>query len=92
MQASSGFLGMNIEQMTTVAGSLDAQVARMNDILQRLTATLRTTHWVGDDRDRFVDEWTSIHVPAIRAAATDIQTTVGKVRTSISVQQHTSAY
>ena len=90
MQYGSKFFGMDVEQVTSVAGSLDGQVARINSILSSLTSKLSATPWTGPDRDRFVEQWSSVHVPAIKKASEDIRVTVAKVRSDISAQQNTS--
>lgn len=90
MQFGNNFFGMNIEEVKGVAGSLDTQAKKINEILEKLTRTLSSTPWSGPDRDRFVEEWSNIHVKAIKKAAEDVQKTVTKVRADISLQEHTS--
>jgi len=88
----NSFLGMNIEGVNQVAGSIEAQAVRIRGILKTLTATLESTPWIGADRDRFVQEWVSTHAPAIQKAAADMEQASGQVRASIKLQVQASGH
>jgi len=90
MQIGNGFLGMNIEGVNRVAGSIDGEAARISGVVTSLSATLQNTHWVGADRERFVAEWNGTCVPAMRRAVSDMRQASEQVRTSIKLQVQAS--
>ena len=88
--ATSSFMGMEVEQVKGMAGSLEQQAAHLTSIISSLSATLSSTAWRGPDRDKFVDEWQNHQVPLIRKAISDMQSTSEQVRANITLQIRTS--
>jgi uncharacterized protein YukE len=86
MQFGNGFLGMNIEEVRSTAGSMEQAAQRIGDVVSRLNAALASTEWKGPDADRFRQDWQSQHAPAIRRAASDVKSSAGQVRMNIEAQ------
>jgi len=92
MQLGNGFLGMNIEGVTRVANSIEAQASRINTILTTLDRLVQDTHWVGPDHDKFVAEWIGLPVVAMCNAMDDMRQTAAQVQTNIKLQIQTSGH
>jgi len=77
---------MDIENVRKVAGSLDSESSHITSVLSSLSSALAATPWKGPDRDKFVEEWNNVHVPAIRKAASDMHLVSTQVTASINAQ------
>ncbi len=60
------FLGLDPEEMERVASRMDAEAQRMDEAIRQVTSQLKSTQWVGPDRDRFEQQWTSEHQVSVR--------------------------
>lgn len=60
------FSGMDIGQIRALAVRMRSEASTIDAAIQRLTGRLTGVEWRGPDRERFIDEWQSRHVAALR--------------------------
>ena len=70
---SNSYSGMDISQVRSLARQMQTEAAEIEALLQRLTAQLEGAPWRGTDRDRFLDEWRSRHLGALRRVADGLE-------------------
>ncbi len=59
------FTGMDIGGVRQLSHQLSAKAGEIEQIMHTLTSLLHHTQWVGPDRERFVDDWHSVHAVAM---------------------------
>lgn len=67
------FSGMDIGQVRALAARLRTEASDIEATIQRLTGRLTSVDWKGRDRERFVDEWQSRHVAALRRVVSGLE-------------------
>ena len=92
MSVGSGFMGMDVQGINRVVGSLNEEAEHIETILRSLTASLTNTAWAGHDRDVFVQDWNNMHAVAIRRAVDDLRSTAGQVKANVQMQITTSGH
>lgn len=58
--------GMDIAQVRSLSRQLRTEAAEIESVLAAMTAELHALPWKGNDRERFLREWDSTHVRALR--------------------------
>ncbi len=56
----------------------------------RLGQLVQAAEWVGPDRDRFLQEWNSEHVPQIQSICNDLDDAASRVTRHAQAQEETS--
>lgn len=64
---ATGFEGMDVDQVKTLSASLDHASQNILQLATQLTSALDAAHWVGPDREMFVNDWHSTHLPALNS-------------------------
>lgn len=52
-----GLSGMDIAEVRALAHRLATEAEEIRSEVEQVTARIRSVHWVGPDRERFVGEW-----------------------------------
>jgi len=60
------FEGMDIGAVRQLANLMRQKADEIDHIISQLTGSVNNTQWVGPDRDRFIQDWQSSHVPALK--------------------------
>lgn len=61
--------GMDIAQVRVLAKQLQSDAAEIEAVASRMTSVIEGLPWKGNDRERFIGEWRTRHVAALRRAA-----------------------
>ena len=64
------FTGMDISAIRALASQMTNSASEIQNLLQQMTSQLQSASWVGPDRERFVGDWQSTHVPALNNVVT----------------------
>jgi uncharacterized protein YukE len=64
--------GMDIGEIRTLATQMKAKAEEIRTIMNQLSTSINAAPWVGNDRDRFVDEWQSRHCSSLNAVITSL--------------------
>jgi hypothetical protein len=56
------YTGMDIPAVQQLGRDLNAAAGEIQQLIGRLTPQITGAPWVGPDRERFVNDWTSQHV------------------------------
>ena len=65
-------LGAAVEELWSLASRLRAKRDAIDAMIAEMTPLIEGIEWKGADRDRFVDEWHTIHRPSLFRLATDL--------------------
>ena len=82
--------GAEIEALRAFAHQMDQRAAEMRTRINRITSRLEHVHWVGPDRERFVHEWTSSHLPSLTGMLHELTDTATKARQHADAQARAS--
>lgn len=66
--------GMDVQQVRQLAQQMNNAAQQIRQLQQQLTGQLEATPWEGQDKQRFVGEWTGTHVRNLVAVATSLET------------------
>lgn len=58
--------GMDIAQVRSLSRQLRSEATDIERVISSMTAELHGLPWKGNDRERFLREWDSTHVRALR--------------------------
>jgi hypothetical protein len=61
----SNFTGMDIPQVRTLSRQLQTRADEIRTITTQLSAQLKSTPWVGPDREQFLGDWSGQHTTAL---------------------------
>lgn len=86
----AGFVGMDVEQVRDLARQLNDKATQIDDLTSQLTSKLSGTEWKGADADRFRDEWTSNHQPALMRVAEALRDAGQKANSNADAQDQVS--
>lgn len=87
----SGFVGADVEQLRSMATSLDGEVDRLTSALEAVTREVDGVPWFGPASEEFNGLWHELHRPAALAAVVALSDMAGKLRTNADAQEQTSA-
>jgi uncharacterized protein YukE len=83
-------VGADIAALRGFANALLARRARIDETVRDLTSTIEGLNWVGNDRERFVSDWSQIHRPGLLQIVADLQDSSAKVMHYAANQEHAS--
>ena len=66
------YIGGDPAAIRQFASSVIARRNQIEETSQRLTQLVESVPWVGEDRERFLDEWQAIHQPGIARLLVDL--------------------
>ncbi len=69
----ANFTGMDIQQVRAFAQQLQQSAGEIKALMQKLTGQLQGTPWVGNDRNKFENDWTGQHCAALNRVAGDLE-------------------
>lgn len=69
------FSGMDVVQVRHLASKLHNNAEEIREIMYRLNESLKSVEWAGPDRERFIAEWNSLHMAALKYVITGVETT-----------------
>lgn len=61
--------GMDIAQVFQLSNAIEGRSREVQRLIERLTAAIEGADWKGADRERFLNEWRSVHASALRNMA-----------------------
>jgi uncharacterized protein YukE len=82
--------GMDISEVESLVHNMDARAQELEQLVAQLTSQLESARWVGPDRDNFLGEWNSSHVPALRNVAAGLQDAAQRALGNVRAQQEAS--
>ncbi len=85
-------LGMDVEQVRTLARRLADGSAELEVLSGSLGAALQSTPWQGLDAESFRADWQSFHGPILAAAAELLQTAAERLQHELNQQVTASAF
>ncbi|HZN17166.1 MAG TPA: WXG100 family type VII secretion target [Micromonosporaceae bacterium] len=68
------FLGMNPQEVKTLSTQFSSSADQIRQLVSSLTSQLQCVSWIGADRERFLNDWTSQHVPQLNTVAMALDT------------------
>lgn len=71
--SGNDFQGMDAAQIRALANEMNDEAGEIEVMITTLTARLEAAPWRGLDQQRFLDEWRTRHVAALRRVATGLQ-------------------
>ena len=83
-------VGMESAQVRQLASQMDRRADEIDAMLRSTTARLSGLPWVGNDRNRFIDSWNSIHATKLRAVARGLREAAEKARFNANEQDRVS--
>lgn len=72
------------------ARRLAARAQQIEEAQRRMTAVVESVPWAGADRERFLNEWRTIHEPNIARMLLDLGTVVTDAHRAADVQDRAS--
>ena len=87
----SGFVGADVEQLRSMATSLDGEADRLTSALEAVTREVDGVPWFGPASEEFNGLWHELHRPAAVAAVVVLSDMAGKLRANADAQEQTSA-
>ena len=87
----SGFVGADIEQLRSMATTLDGEADRLVDAYEAVTGQVAEVPWFGPSAEAFSNEWHEQHRPAAERAAAVLNDMADKLRANADAQEQTSA-
>lgn len=79
-------LGLDPEQMQTLANQLKNDAATIESLTSRITSKLHGTWWKGKDADKFRSEWTSAHVNNLKKVVSALEAASNVITTNKNQQ------
>ena len=86
----SQFYGMVVEEVQQLSAQFNRSADEIQQLVNTLTSKINSASWVGPDRDRFVNDWTSQHVPQLNAVMHALQN-AGNLAQQNAQQQATAS-
>ncbi len=71
--SSSNLTGMDIGQIRSLSRQLRAEADEIESLIGAMTGQLEAIPWSGADRERFLNEWRSTHVAALRRVVSSLE-------------------
>lgn len=87
----NGFVGADIEQLRSMATSLDGEAERLMSAFETVTRQVGEVPWFGPSSEMFQGEWYDRHRPAAALAAAALSEMAEKLRANADAQERTSA-
>lgn len=87
----SGFVGADVEQLRSMATSLDGEAERLVSAFETVTREVDEIPWFGPSSEMFQGEWHDRHRPAAALAAAALSDMAEKLRANADAQEQTSA-
>lgn len=72
------------------ARRLAARVEQIQEAQRRMTVVVEGVPWAGDDRERFLREWRTVHQPNIARMVLDLGNVVGDAHRAADAQDRAS--
>jgi uncharacterized protein YukE len=72
------------------ARRLAARTEQIQEAQRRMTAVIDGVPWAGDDRERFLSEWRTVHEPNIARMVLDLGNVVGDAHRAADAQDRAS--
>jgi uncharacterized protein YukE len=85
-----GFLGLDVAAIRHLARQLDTQSNEVALAANELTQAIDATSWFGSDQASFVQQWESVHRPALTRASELLGTASSIAQQSAVDQERTS--
>lgn len=87
----AGFEGMDIAGVRQLASQMNQSASQIRQLMSQLTNQLNGTQWVGSDRQRFADDWSSSHVQQLTQVANSLEEAAQRANQNAQEQESTSA-
>ncbi|MGI5187768.1 hypothetical protein ACQEVI_06460 [Promicromonospora sp. CA-289599] len=87
----SGFVGADVEQLRSMATSLDGEADRLTNAFEAVTREVDGVPWFGPASEEFSSLWHELHRPAAVAAMVALSDMAEKLRANADAQEQTSA-
>ena len=82
--------GMDISEVENLVHTMNSKAQEIEQIISQLTSQLDSARWVGPDRDNFVNEWQSSHVPALRNVVNGLHDAAQRAQGNVTAQREAS--
>lgn len=83
-------LGMDIEQVISLATSMQSNAESIESATSALTAQIDSTQWMGQDQTTFRNDWDSIYRPQLNNVVQALQDRCNHLRQEAAQQQQAS--
>lgn len=87
---SNDFQGMDAARIRALAAEMDDEAGEIELMITSLTTKLEAAPWRGDDRQRFIDEWRTTHVAALRRVRSGLEEASKQANESARMQEWAS--
>ena len=87
----TNFTGMDVAGVRQLASQMTSSAGQIRQLMSQLTNQLNGTQWVGQDRQRFSDEWTSTHTQQLNQVAAALEDAAQRANQNASEQESASA-
>ncbi len=87
----SNFTGMDIPAVRTLSRQLQTRADEIRQITQQLTGQLRSTPWVGPDREQFFGDWTGQHTAALNTVVQGLEVASTRALRNSNEQEQASS-
>jgi uncharacterized protein YukE len=87
----TGFLGMDIQAVRSLATQLQAKADEIDAIANALSSHLNNVQWVGHDADVFRNDWQTTHRTQLSTVASALRDASHVASANATQQEQTSA-
>jgi hypothetical protein len=91
VQGDSNMIGADAPALRGFASNVSNRLRQIEEARGRLSALIESVPWVGDDRERFLGEWQSIHSPGLVQLVADLTGVADKASRHATEQENTSS-
>jgi uncharacterized protein YukE len=88
---TSSFVGMDPTAVRQLAAQLNQKADEIQSISQQLTSQLGNVQWVGNDANRFRDDWNSTHRNQLQQVSTALHDAASAATNNATQQEQASA-
>ena len=86
----SAFTGMDVSGVRQLAQQMNSSAQQIRQLMQQLTAQLNNTQWVGQDQQRFSNDWSSSHCQQLTQVAASLEEASQRANQNAQEQESTS--
>src|SRR4051812_15614826 len=83
--------GMDVDDVRNLSNLLTQKAQEVEQVRQQLTQKLTSVNWIGQDANRFKNDWSSRHVPALQQVCTALNDAARAANVNANEQVQTSS-
>lgn len=88
----SGFVGMDVAAVRSLASHLSAKADEIESIANMLSSQLDMVQWVGQDAQTFRGEWQGTHRAQLHTVATALRDAATRANANANQQEQASSF